>query len=421
MVLPIPGAALASPGEMICRLSPRTLQYIDASQNLLDYLGRPLVDLREQSFLRDLHPDDRALADEELQQVCDYGERNDLVLRVKGRSTSWHYVRIYAQARYDSTGSLNHIRCNLKDITDRMRAEQELSRRTEKLIIANAQLRKINKELEATHARLVHSEKLAALGTLAAGMAHEINNPLAVAINNTRILDRELVSLLELTSLLLHAMSLEPGERPGLAARIAELQEQIDLPYLRESLPSLIDSTYRGLLRVARIVEKLKEFARLDRAEIDDVDINESIELCLMMLSEPLSRWGIAVVRRLGSLPTTRSTPSQLNQVLLNVLQNSVDAVASTGRSEGKIEIETRSDDRDIIVAIRDNGAGIPAESISRVFDPFFTTKPPGRGTGLGLSTCHGIITQLGGRIELDSQASAGTSFVIRIPLHPST
>jgi two-component system NtrC family sensor kinase len=103
------------------------------------------------------------------------------------------------------------------------------------------------------------------------------------------------------------------------------------------------------------------------------------------------------------------------------VLQNSVDAVASTGRSEGKIEIETRSDDRDIIVAIRDNGAGIPPESISRVFDPFFTTKPPGRGTGLGLSTCHGIITQLGGRIELDSQSSAGTSVLIRIPSHPTT
>ena len=153
-------------------------------------------------MLQHLHQDDRDLAEEEFRQVCEYGERNDLVLRIKGVAESWHFMRIYAQAHYDPSGSVNHIRCNLKDVTDRMRAEQELSRRTEKLIAANKQLRQMNRKLKEAQCRLVQSEKLAALGTLAAGVAHEINNPLAFAINNTMVLNRDVTELFQLVGLL---------------------------------------------------------------------------------------------------------------------------------------------------------------------------------------------------------------------------
>ena len=130
------------------------------------------------------------LPSEEFQQACEHGERHDLVLRIRDRSHGWHYFRISSQARYELDGRINHIRCNLRDVTDGVRAEHELRRRTDMLIAANEQLRTTNLELKKTQSQLIQSEKLASLGTLAAGMAHEINNPLAFVVNNLALLER---------------------------------------------------------------------------------------------------------------------------------------------------------------------------------------------------------------------------------------
>ena len=195
------------------------------------------------------------------------------------------------------------------------------------------------------------------------------------------------------------ALSAEPAAQQEHTSAIDDLINQIDLPYVRESLPRLVDSTHSGLLRVVQIVDKLRGFARLDRPNFGAVDVNESIDQCLVMLSESLSRLGIKVVRRLGTVPLTLGAGSELNEVFLNLITNSIDAIEEAGSDQGLITVETRTDDSDIVIEVCDNGPGIPEAILPRIFDPFFTTKPPGKGAGLGLAACHGIVTKHGGRI----------------------
>ena len=246
-------------------------------------------------------------------------------------------------------------------------------------------------------------------------MAHEINNPLAYAINNMAVLRRDLGGVFQLVERLQQALSAEPAAQQEHTSAIDNLMNQIDLPYVRESLPRIVDSTHNGLLRVVRIVDKLRGFARLDRPNFGEVDVNESIDQCLVMLSESLSRLGIKVVHRLGTVPLTLGAGSELNQVFLNLITNSIDAIEETGSDQGLITVATRTDDSDIVIEVCDNGPGIPEAILPRIFDPFFTTKPPGKGAGLGLAACHGIVTKHGRRIDVESHPLTRSCFRIRL------
>ncbi len=419
MLIPSPGQQGASPapGVMICRLEPGTLRWLDVSEALRDFLGSSVEALRGQSFLERLHHDDRALAEDEFRQAAELGERHDFVLRVEGHSDeAWHYMRVHTQARYERDGRVNHFRCNLKDVTDRVRAEQELRRRTEQLTAANERLRQANQKLKEAQSQLVHSEKLASLGTLAAGMAHEINNPLAFASNNVAVMEREIGSLLALLGRYQEGWEALHGVAPELADDIAQFQDQLDLPYVQQNLVGIAQSTRKGLKRVAQIVQNLRGFAQLDRAELGEIDVNESIDQSLSMLGDLLTRLQVDVIRDYGELPLLECAPAHINQVFLNLLMNGMQAIEAAGRVSGKLEIVTRRDGNDITVKISDDGCGIPEEILSKIFDPFFTTKPVGRGTGLGLSLTHGIIAEHGGRIEVDSTIGAGTRFQIVLP-----
>ncbi|WP_406694958.1 ATP-binding protein [Singulisphaera sp. Ch08] len=417
MLVPAPGAGSGSPAGLICRLEPNTLRWLDVTEHLVAFLGQSLGELRRRSFLEFLHHDDQALAEDEFRQALELGERHDFVLRVRGASGEWHYMRVHTQARYERDGRVHHIRCNLKDVTDRIRAEQELRRRTEQLTDANLRLRQTNEKLKEAQSQLIHSEKLASLGTLAAGMAHEINNPLAFASSNVEVLERELGTILRLLECYRSGWEILHQANPDLAGEIAQLEEQVDMPYLQENLLSMAQSTRKGLKRVAHTVQNLRGFAQLDRAEIGEIDVNLAIDQSLSMLGDLLNRNQIEVVRRFAELPLLECAPAHMNQVFLNLLMNAMQAIEASGKSSGRLEVITGHQGELILVELADDGCGIPPDILSKIFDPFFTTKPIGRGTGLGLSLSHGIIAEHGGRVDVESEVGLGTRFRIQMPI----
>jgi signal transduction histidine kinase len=273
-------------------------------------------------------------------------------------------------------------------------------------------------ERQQMRARVAQSEKLASLGMLSAGVAHEINNPLAYIANNLAVLDRESRFLLELLGLYEQGRPELSAARPDLVRRIDELAEASGLDYVKENLGRMLNSTRQGVKRVADIVLNLRGFARLDRAEDHQADVREAIRSALEMIRGRLERRGIAVEEHIGEVPPVAGSPAQLNQVFLNLLVNALQAIEETHRVDGRIAITTEAVNGEVVVEVADNGCGIPDDVLPQIFDPFFTTKGVGDGTGLGLSITHGMVHDHGGRMEVDSTYGQGTRF--RVILAPA-
>jgi PAS domain S-box-containing protein len=252
-----------------------------------------------------------------------------------------------------------------------------------------------NRELRQTQAHLVQSEKMASLGGLVAGIAHEINTPVGAMTSMHDTLMRAIAKLKE------HLKETNPGA--------FEKDERL------KSLFAMIDESNQvirsGASRVAEIVRRLRSFARLDEAELKKVDVHEGLEDTLTLVHHEIKH-NIQIVRDYGTLPVMSVFPSRLNQVFLNLINNARQAI----HNKGTITLRTWVEDKTAAIAITDDGVGIPKENLSRVFDPGFTTKGVGIGTGLGLSICYQIVKDHRGRIDVESEVGKGATFTVRIP-----
>jgi len=253
-----------------------------------------------------------------------------------------------------------------------------------------ARVEERTRELRETQTLLLQSEKMRTLGQLVAGVAHELNNPIGFVHANLKLLEEYVDKL------------------------AAAQQAGSDTTRPREAIAKLLARSREGTDRVKKIVADLRTFSRMDQAELQEADLNAEIDRTLTLM-EPRCRNCIEVERDFGELPRVRCHAGQLNQVFMNLLMNSCDALGD----KGHIRVCTRAGDGRVRLEFEDDGPGIPEALRDRVFEPFFTTKPVGQGTGLGLSLSHGIVERHGGRIWCESGPGAGTRFVIELPVAP--
>ncbi len=268
-------------------------------------------------------------------------------------------------------------------------------------------------KLERLQAQIVHSEKMASLGQLAAGIAHELNNPVGFIYGNMDLLKDYLE---DLTKLLNYYDQADLPEK--IVEGAAGIKEQMGYQTFHEDLSSIVTDTRDGAERIRNIVQNLRTFSRLDEAEFKKTDVHEGIDSTIRLLSRYFKADNIRLFRDYHQLPPIDAFSSQLNQVWMNLLVNAAQAVSPQG---GEVRISTQTIEGSVIVSISDTGIGISDEYLARIFDPFFTTKPVGEGTGLGLSISFGIIERHHGKINVKSRPNEGTSFTVTLPIHIET
>jgi len=261
----------------------------------------------------------------------------------------------------------------------------------EELVQANHDLQEANRKLNETQTQLIQNEKMASLGQLVAGIAHEINNPLAFVVNNLFIVEN------------------------GLDSLVPEIEPHLSEPSLMKlrKARTRLGEMREGLDRVKELVLDLRTFSRLDEGEFQFVDVVETIDAVLLLLKHKMNG-RIHVEKHYVPARTLCCYAGRLHQVLMNLIGNAVDAIVG----EGTIVLTTSQTPQSFLISVRDTGAGIPEAIRSKIFDPFFTTKPVGRGTGLGLAISYGIVEDHGGSIEVQSEEGVGTEFIVKIPLN---
>ncbi|MBS4099513.1 MAG: PAS domain S-box protein [Sulfuricella sp.] len=290
------------------------------------------------------------------------------------------------------------------DTSQRKQAERDLQK-------SHAELRALNERLKDAQNQLLQSDKMASIGQLAAGVAHEINNPIGYVNSNLSTLGKYLRDVFAMLDAYQQAEPLLAAD-PATATRITTLRDELDIEFLKGDAVDLMKESEEGISRVKKIVQALKDFSHVDESEWQWVDLHKGLESTLNVVWNEI-KYKAEVVKEYGELPEVECLPSQLNQVFMNLLVNAAHAI----EERGTITIRSGAQDQEVWVEIADTGKGIPPENLTRIFDPFFTTKPVGKGTGLGLSLSYSIVQKHHGRIDVESEVGRGTAFRIVLPV----
>ncbi|TMH12467.1 MAG: GAF domain-containing protein [Betaproteobacteria bacterium] len=283
-------------------------------------------------------------------------------------------------------------------VVDNANLHTEQQDRIERLSQLNEEMRLMNAQLQSTQAQLMQSEKMASIGQLAAGVAHEINNPVGYVYSNLGTLQGYVGELLGVVR---HLRGKGVGDAP-----------QCDVDFLEQDIPELMSETREGLDRVKKIVQDLKDFSRVDTSdEWEHANLVKGLESTLNIVQNEI-KYKAAVVKQLTPLPEVPCLPTQLNQVFMNLLVNAAQAIPD----KGTITLRSGFDERTVWIEVGDDGCGMSAELQGRIFEPFYTTKPVGKGTGLGLSVSYSIVRKHQGQIELQSAPGKGSTFRVVLP-----
>src|SRR5471032_2230340 len=291
--------------------------------------------------------------------------------------------------------------------------EHLVEQRTQALTLTSQALQLEIDERKQLESQLVQSEKLASLGQLAAGVAHEINNPVGFISSNLSTLDGYFKQLQQMLDAYRQAEA--SISSPEVIERLNLLRERVELEFLREDIPLLIKESKDGISRVGQIVKDLKDFSRVDSSqEWQWANLQQGIESTLNIVANEL-KYKADVVKEYQVLPEIECLPSQINQVIMNLIVNASQAI---GPERGVITLRTGLEGETVWIEVADTGSGIEPQCLQKIFDPFFTTKPIGQGTGLGLSLSYGIVKKHHGDISVRSEVGAGTTFRVELPVH---
>ena len=333
-----------------------------------------------------LHPDDREPA---VAAVQAYLQRHSPIFeiehRLRHKDGKYRWILARGVALWDAEGKPYRMAGSNTDITARKEAE---------------------------HA-LMQQEKLAALGQMVAGVAHEINNPLSFVSNNVAVLQRDVGAMRELLMAYMQADPILARVDPPRAQELKDLAERFDVGYTLPNLADLMARSREGLKRIQQIVKDLRDFARLDTSDQHDIDLNEGVESTANIIRGLARTKHITLETHLGPIPRITCYPAKINQVIMNLIANAIDACHENGR----VTVTTRRNGDHVEVEVADDGTGVDPAIRDKIFDPFFTTKPPGEGTGLGLSISYGIVQDHHGTIRVESRAGGGSVFTMSLPM----